>query len=177
MAGGVGFTVKEAKQLFSTQLIADGFDRATTNALFKSGNFVKVVAQRSMRKARQRSVADLSPEELRYYRWQMSRFKKGERKTKPVRGYVASKPGEPPRYREARKLRDFLFSVYDPATQSVVAGPARLGNSTAPKVEEFGGQTRIGERSVEIQPRPYMRPALDKEKAQMAKRWENSLSK
>jgi len=174
---GVGFTVKEAKSMFSTQLIANGFDRATANALFKSGNFVKVVAQRSMRKARQRSIGDLSEKELTYYRIQQARYKEGLRKTKPTRGYVGSNPGEPPRYRAKRLLRDFLFSVFDPNTQSVVAGPARLGDGTAPNKLEFGGQTRIGERPITIAPRPYMRPALDQEKAQMAKRWENSISK
>lgn len=180
----IGFKVSEAKErFFDGALIERATDRAELNALFKSANTIKLSAQRSMRKARQRRISELTADELKYYRWQMSRYKKGERRTKPLRGYVASRPGEPPR-RRIGYLRQFLFSVYVPETHSAIAGPARLASkkrtgtaATVPGTLEKGGSGLIGKKTVKIAPRPYMRPALAVERDKAAKRWENSIKK
>ena len=179
----IGFKVSEAKErFFDGALIERATDRAELNALFKSANTIKLTAQRSMRKARQRRISELTADELKYYRWQMSRYKKGERRTKPVRGWVASKPGEAPR-RRIGYLREFLFSVFVPETHSAIAGPARLASKkrtaagTVPGTLEKGGTGLIGTKKVTIAPRPYMRPALAIERDKAAKRWENTIKK
>lgn len=99
--------------------------------------------------------------------------KRSIRKRKAV-----SKAGSPPSS-HVGLLREQIYFSYDPASDSVVIGPALLTNSsrksrpiggaTVPSVLEEGGKVeildRIGsghevKRTVEIGPRPYMGPAL-----------------
>lgn len=178
---GIGLTVTEAKGgFFQPELIEDAATRAEINALFKGGNRIKTIAQRSMRPARQRAISDLSPRELAHYRRQMKRFQSGERKTKPKRGYVPSKPGEPPRTREKKYLRLFLFSVLDAREHGVIVGPAKLpikGAEKPPNTLEFGGKTHIGTREITVQARPFMRPALQAESDRTLDLWKNSITK
>ena len=89
-----------------------------------------------------------------------------------------SQPGQPPFSHEG-SLRKFIYFGYDRAADSVVVGPVGFKNSTAPAVLEHGGATvveRRGKRSaVKIAARPYMWPALEKERPKLPLLWRNSV--
>lgn len=89
-----------------------------------------------------------------------------------------SQPGQPPFSHEG-SLRKFIYFGYDRASDSVVVGPVGFKNSTAPAVLEHGGATvvvRRGKRApVKIAARPYMWPALEKERPQLPLLWRNSV--
>ncbi|TWT45019.1 hypothetical protein RAS1_14400 [Phycisphaerae bacterium RAS1] len=93
----------------------------------------------------------------------------------------ASRPGQPPSSHTGL-LRRWILFAYDPARKSVVIGAALLNGARrqrkpVPSVLEFGGEARIGKRSVSIAARPYMRPAYEKERSKLPKRWAGSISR
>lgn len=91
-----------------------------------------------------------------------------------------SEVGSPPSSHTGALRKGILFG-YDPARESVVVGPVGFRGSTAPAALEFGGpSTRLvrGEEvPIQIGPRPYMRPALEKEIAAgtISKAWADSV--
>jgi hypothetical protein len=91
-------------------------------------------------------------------------------------------PGQPPSSHEG-SLRRLIYFGYDPTSDSVVVGPVGFRNSPAPHALEFGGQTEVKRRRrgkvvrsrVTIKERPFMGPALEKERPSLPKRWANSV--
>lgn len=113
-----------------------------------------------------------------------------------------SKPGQPPTNRTGL-LREFIFFSFDPTTRTVVIGPAKAKarGYNVPNVLEFGGTFQIPEvqlsgglwtddkryvvnangrptrkRLVNIAARPYMGPALAKNRDKIAAFWTNALA-
>jgi len=94
-----------------------------------------------------------------------------------------SRPGQTPTSHTGL-LRRFIFFGYDRRTESVVVGPVGFRRSRVPSVLEVGGRTvmqsrRRGrgqkKRTVRIAARPYMRPALEKERSNLPTVWRNSV--
>jgi len=105
-----------------------------------------------------------------------------------------SAPGEPPRT-QTGLLRKNIFFSFDPASRSVVVGPAQLNRGDdSPELLEHGGRAttevfqrfRIeggrlvfdpGRRRVEAQyqPRPYMQPAYQAGLARQDQFWRQSV--
>lgn len=113
--------------------------------------------------------------------------------------------GQPP-YRHQGSLAKIEFA-YDPKTQSVVIGPAKLGNGSAPEVLDKGGAVKVkgilnrkGQfiplfvmkansraaavasgkvvtRNVEVKARPFSQPALMAAKSYLAKPWKGAVKK
>ena len=67
--------------------------------------------------------------------------------------------GGPPRSRHGQLRRAIRYSV-DLAAQSAVIGPQKSMVGTSAEPEEFGGEYKGGY----YEPRPFMGPALEKEK-------------
>jgi len=94
-----------------------------------------------------------------------------------------SRPGEPPSSHTGL-LRRFILFGYDRRGDSVVVGPVGFRRSSAPNALEFGGRTTVesGRRAkrrrwrvVRIAARPYMGPALEKERSNLPPLWRNSV--
>lgn len=189
------FRINEAKGLFFDRAaVLDAIDAAGKRVLPKAGAYVQTDAKRSMRPARQKPTAALTPEERASFERRQKLYKSGKSKVKPKRPLVASEPGEPPRTRTGL-IRKFLFFAFDPQTKSVVVGPALLNKSSgAPATLEYGGVTmgivnaeimlnggqrvyRQTEMLVKIEPRPYMQPALQRNQAKVAELFRNSIKK
>lgn len=92
-------------------------------------------------------------------------------------------PGQPPHSHTGLVKRFILFG-YEPGSDSVVVGPARINRTTdAPHTLEFGGTTAIErgrkgkgrKRKVRIAQRAYMGPALEKERPKLPKLWAGSV--
>jgi hypothetical protein len=100
----------------------------------------------------------------------------------------SAKEGEPP-HSHSGLLRDFLFFAFDPETETVVIGPARLGGRGAaqtpgilerggPSVRIMGWKTIKGQRRlvpvnkpVRIKKHPYMAPAFAVMEKQLPELW------
>lgn len=122
---------------FDRQRVIESIDEASRKSLSKAGAYIRQRARSSMRR-RKRS----------------------------------SNPGQAPTVREG-SLKRLLFFAWDQGSRSEVVGPAGFKNSMVPEVLEYGGVTTIVRRKngrlervqVKIAPRPYMAPALEREKA------------
>lgn len=73
-----------------------------------------------------------------------------------------SRPGEPPSSHTG-KLRKSIYFGYDAQNKSVVVGPTKWSSSNAQALLEYGGIGRKKTRGALYRPRPYMRPAFQKE--------------
>ena len=137
---------------FDRHVVIAAVDNAKRKVLSKAGAFIRTAAKTSIRK------------------------RKG-----------SAPPGAPPHSHEGSLRRLILFG-YDKPNDSVVVGPVGFKKSDAPSVLEYGGDTvvlrRVGGRGgkltsqkVKIAPRPYMAPALEKERPKLPLLWRNSIKK
>lgn len=139
--------VRIKQMFFDRPRVVAAVDRAKRKTLSRGGAFIRQSARSSIRK------------------------RKG-----------SAPPGKPPHSHEGSLRRLILFG-YDRSTDSVVVGPVGFRKSTAPNVLEFGGRTvitrrvrgQLVRRRVKIAERPYMGPALAKEKDKLPKTWANSV--
>ncbi|QOJ16342.1 MAG: hypothetical protein HRU76_01490 [Phycisphaeraceae bacterium] len=136
---------------FDRHVVIAAVDNAKRKVLSKAGAFIRTAAKTSIRK------------------------RKG-----------SAPPGAPPHSHEGSLRRLILFG-YDKPNDSVVVGPVGFKKSDAPSVLEYGGDTvvlrRVGgggkltSQKVKIAPRPYMAPALEKERPKLPLLWRNSVRK
>ena len=163
-------SVSKAKNLFFDRaFVIERIDAASRKAMSRGG----AIVMRSARKSIKDGVV-----------LARGRVKEGERRQVVERR--TSKPGDPP-FSQVGLLRDNILFAFDPASRSVVVGPARLGKSTgAPETLEFGGTTvierppqrRDGRRekaTVRIAARPYMAPALAREASKLPEQLRNTV--
>lgn len=145
-------------------------DRATHKYLLRAGGFVRLAAQRSMRKARRMRLAEMPPDMRRAWHIRRAMAKRAGEPA-PKLPLAASKPGEAPRV-IVGLLKQHIYFAYDAAARSVVIGPLGFRGSRVPMVLEYGGQT-VGSTvpTVTIKPRPYMAPALAKVSPLLAGFW------
>jgi len=143
----IGFDVK--RMFFDSKTVRVKTDKATRRVLSKFGAFVRRTAKRSIRKRKK-----------------------------------ASEPGKSPSS-HAGLLKRFIWFGYDMVRRSVVIGPVRLsqkGRGEAPSALEYGGivtmrpRRREGKKTrARIRPRPFMGPAMEKEKQQLPALWRDSV--
>jgi len=136
----------EIKRWFFDRRVAiDRVDAATRRVLSKFGAYVRRSARSSIRKRKRPSA-----------------------------------PGRPPSSHTGL-LRKFIYFAFDPDRRSVVVGPVQLHRraSGVPLVLEYGGRTTVRSyrqaRKVTILPRPYMRPAFEKNKTMLPAMWTGSV--
>ncbi len=136
---------------FDRHVVMAAVDNAKRKVLSKAGAFIRTAARTSIRK------------------------RKG-----------SAPPGAPPHSHEG-SLRRLIFFGYDKANDSVVIGPVGFKKSAppAPSVLEHGGDTvvlrrrggKLTSQKVRIAPRPYMAPALEKERPKLPQLWRNLIKK
>ncbi len=142
-------TMRIKDLFFDRAAVARAVDGTKRKVLSKAGAFIRTAARTSIRK---------------------------RKKSAP--------PGSPPHSHEGSLRRLILFG-YDRAADSVVVGPVGVKKSVAPKTLEHGGRTmvrsrrggRLMSRNVRIAARPFMAPALDRERPQLPQLWRNSIKK
>lgn len=110
------------------------------------GGAVRLTARRSLRKARQKKVNELTAIELTTFRQRQQDYQQGKRTTKPRRPELISEPGMPPKlHQKPSPLKTALVYAVDADAQDVVIGPERT-KSSLQKLE---------------QSRPFMAPAYE----------------
>ncbi|MGC1272623.1 MAG: hypothetical protein WBC44_02860 [Planctomycetaceae bacterium] len=142
----VGFRLAQAKGLFFDRpKVQSAVARAERRVLSKFGAFVRQDAKQRIRRRKR-----------------------------------TSRPGESPTNRTGL-LKRHIYFLFDPDRRSVVIGPIRLsGGSGAPAALEHGGEAVVATARrkrvrVEIEPRPYMGPAFEKEQSQLPALWKDSV--
>jgi len=143
----IGFDVKRV--FFDTKAVRAKTNKATRRVLSRFGAFVRQTARRSIRRRKK-----------------------------------ASQPGRPPSSHRGL-LKKFIWFGYDVVRRSVVIGPVRLsqkGRGEAPSALEHGGivmmqsPRRRGKKTrARIRPRPFMGPAIEKEKPKLPALWRDSV--
>lgn len=170
---GVSIRIKDL--FFDRAKVIAATRSADRRNLSRAGAFIRQTARNSIksRPLGYRSAPGSPPfDHVSYIRSQRNR----ERKRQGLA------PTARPKALDKRGIRAILFG-YEPQNNGVVIGPVRFGNrsgsSTVPQLLEFGGRTTRGgganTRNVRIRPRPFMRPALERELPQLPKRWRNSV--
>jgi phage gpG-like protein len=133
---------------FDRQVVLRAAGKAKREVLSKAGAFIRQTARTSIRK------------------------RKG-----------TSKPGRPP-YSHTGLLRRWILFGYDRNHDSVVVGPVGFKRSKAPNVLEFGGvanrprwwrRRRNLSRKLRVRARPFMGPALEKERDKLPALWAGSV--
>lgn len=167
MTAKVGFVnFKVAKSnFFDRKKVTDAVDRATVRALSQTGAFVRAAARSSLKYKKKPSAPGEPPVVHRT----MSRTKTNKQ------GVVKRQSVSP--------LREFVFFSYDQSSRSVVVGPALLNARSGARTLqalEYGGPSVIRdskgrEKAVIVRARPFMRPALSKAMADLARKWQGQV--
>ncbi len=132
---------------FDRKAVIDSVDKAKRAVLSKAGAFIRTAARTSIRKRKR-----------------------------------PSPPGSPPSSHTGLLKR--IFFGWDRETGSVVVGPVRFNKpGMAPQALEHGGMSvvvrrrkgRLVRRTVRIDARPYMGPALEKERPKLPRLWAGSV--
>ncbi len=180
---GFNLDLNNAKKFFFDRAkVQRAMDRVTRSALSKFGAFTRQTAKRSIRKARQKRVGELTREERRL--WEIRKAiarRRGFKVRRPLKG---SDPGEAARWRSggsssSNLLRSKIFFVYEPLKQSVIIGPARLATRiNVPHILEHGGSAKSSSgKSFRMQPRPTMQLAFTKEIRNIDDIWRQARSR
>jgi len=143
----IGFEI--TKLFFDKKAVLGKVDRATRRVLSRFGAFVRRTARSSIRKRKSLSA-----------------------------------PGAPPSSHSGL-LKKFIFFGYEPRKRSVVIGPVRLSQKIgdAPEALEHGGTSTVVEggrrrrrkRRITIRARPFMGPAMEKERPKLPAMWAGSV--
>ena len=102
-----------------------------------------------------------------------------------MQGHLSARPASPTHEGSLRRL--VLFG-YDRSSDSVIVGPVGFNKSVAPaRAPSFGGEStrsffskrqgRVMKKTVQIRPRPYMGPQLDREAARFLGLFKDALLK
>lgn len=122
-----------------------------------SGHAVMLTARRTLRLAPQKTLSQMTRQEVATYRYRLEQWKRSGREyPKPRRPDKTSRPGNPPLLHSKRSaLKVRLLFALAPDSKSVVIGPELLG---------INRKAKRGLSSVEQLEhwRPFMAPALDK---------------
>jgi hypothetical protein len=162
----IEFTIEAAKGNFlDRKAVQDAVGRAAAANLAKQGAAVRRLAQRSIAYAPGPSAPGEPPHGHRTGK----RFRRS-RSTGRVRAQSVS------------PLREFLYFAFDPASGSVVVGPARLNGplGNAPEALEYGGPSDVyagpgRTRKVRVRARPFMHPAERQARDELPSIWRDSI--
>lgn len=171
----IKMSINQAKSQFFDRNVVSATERAEMKVLSRFGSYVRRTAKSSLRKARQKKIAELTSEEKQRFRISQE-IAKRENLPKPKRPLASSKPGEPPRMRVGL-IKKFLFFSYDRIKSSVVIGPAIINRSTgAPETLEYSGSVISRGKRVRVAARPFMNPAHEDElRKHMPGMWKDSI--
>jgi len=164
---GMTLTFKGARaNFFDKKAVIDAVGAARAGVLAKQGRFVQVAAQRSIRNPPKRATKEA--------------INRGES--------VARAPAGQPPYSQTGTLKKFLLYAFDAARGVMVIGPTLLTGGSmgdAPSVLEHGGDARVPLtdrrikriiwKEVNLKPRPYMGPALERTKDRLAEIWKDKI--
>lgn len=159
---------------FDRAAVTSMMDRKTQKVLSAMGAFVRQTAKQSIKNPPRQKLGNMTLKERQAFHIRQEEARRKGRKV-PSKPFTreGSPAGQPP-YNRTGLLKRFILFGYDRIRQSVVIGPAKLNakGQNVPGALEYGGRSRSAKgRSLQIDARPYMRPALEKELPKMPGLW------
>lgn len=165
MPNAFDLTIRAAKgNFFDRPKVIAAVDKARLKYLRTAGGKVRLTARRSIRNAPQKKLSEMTKEEKTFFAIAQWKAKK-EGRSKPKRPRRSSPPGKPP-FSQTGLLKQFIFFSFDPKTKSTVVGPAKLNSGS-------GAPERLEHGADDLEARPFMRPALEKNEAALAGLWKD----
>ena len=148
--GLINLQLEVVKAQFFDRKVLDRLDAGERRVLNKIGANIRSDARRSMRTRKGRASAKSPP----------------------------SPAGTPPRSRKGQ-LKKFLFYWYDARAHDVIVGPIRLPRTriAVPGVHEHGAVVHTQKHVMRYPARPYMVPALEKNRRKGLAMYRNVLHK
>lgn len=166
--GAFGVKISGFKNFFfDREAVLTKANAAEVRVLSKFGAYVRRSAKSSIKTKKGASRPGTPPHS---HDWYMSDPKKDIKKKSRKRYY----------------FRDSILFAWEPKNRSVIVGPFLFNGQakkspTVPELHEFGGTASYGPRGQETSrrfpARPYMRPALDKERPKFAGMFRDSISR
>ena len=158
----IGMRLEQAKQnFFDRKAITDPAEKATRRVLSAVGAYTMRDAQKSLKEGTGISAPG-QPPLVHLFALKTKTNKKGK---------AVSKRRSP--------FRDSILFVYDSTYQGVLVGPILFNGArndpTVPQLLEAGGNVTVGKKSLRYQPRPFMKPAFDKNLKKLPQLWANSI--
>jgi len=131
-------SVKMHTTRFFDRPVAQKVEGSLRQFLSMAGGATRKAAQRSLRKARQKRLSELTGPERARFESAMQAFKRGRRPEKPRRPEVTAASGKPPllHMKPASPLRTLLLYSLDDTGRSVVVGPAQWKSGDLERLEK-----------------------------------------
>lgn len=147
---------------FDRQAVIERLSPATRKYLGWAGALTRKIARRSLKKARQKKLSEMTEEEKESYR-QRVEWAARHGKPKPRRPEISAEPGNPPLLHMKPKspLKELLFYGLDLKTETTVVGPEKAKSGVVEKLERT---------------HPTMKPALDIVRPQLTPYWKNLIT-
>lgn len=113
---------------FTDRPVMRSLDRTKLRFFNRVGGGVRTVAKRSLRRAAQLPLAQLTEKSRWWYEVELAAWRRGDRKTKPRRPEKTAQRGNPPllHMRPKSPLRELLLYSVAEDEKSVVIGPAQF---------------------------------------------------
>lgn len=166
-----------AKANFFDRPVVGAVKDAGRKILGRFGAFVRRDGRKSIKQAKRKTPAELTPDEqsrlaARYRLWAIGRIAK-----KPEPPWRNSAPGKPPLAHGTKSPIKLILFAYDAREQSVVTGPVAFGGQPGVATEalEYGGGSKtISGRRITVAARPNIVPAFQKNLPHL-QNWRNAL--
>ena len=144
---GIGFDgFKVQISRFTDRTLNNHLGKVKRKFFNRTGGAIRLTAKRSLRKAPQKKLNELTREERIRFRIEQSKFKRGKRKTKPRRPDRIAAPGKPPLlHMKKSPLKELIFFYTDQRGESVLIGPSQFNGGNLKRLEAGN---------------PFMAPAL-----------------
>lgn len=140
-------SVKAHTTRFFDRPVAKRLEAGFRKFLSIAGGATRKTAQRSLRRARQKRLSELTGPQRKRFETELKRYKQGRRPDKPRRPEIIASKGKPPvlHMQPTSPLKTLLLYSLDDAGRSVVIGPAQFRSGDLQRLEER---------------HPFMEPAL-----------------
>lgn len=103
----------------------------------RAGGSIRKTSKRSLRRAPQKKLSELTTDERVKFRIQQDNYKAGKRKTKPRRPERKAARRKPPLlHMKKSPLRELIFYFTDQNGESIVIGPSQFKNGNLQYLEQ-----------------------------------------
>lgn len=159
-----------ARLAFFDKPVLDHLSRAARAVLSRFGAYVRQDARRSIKVRPKTADDDWSKYRAKLRLWAAGRITK-----RPESPQRHARAGSPPFARNAKSPIRLILFAYDAREQSVTAGPAAFGRKPgeATAALEYGGRSTSDGRPIDVDARPFMTPAFDKNLPHLSN-WRNA---
>ena len=134
---GFGVKFKTQQSRFLDRPIYDKLNKTKRSYLMRSGGAIRKTARRSLRKAPQVKLSELTERQRQRYEIKLREFREGRLREKPRRPERIAERGRPPllHMKPESPLKEMLFFFMDEKQESVLIGPSQFRGGNLQQLE------------------------------------------